>query len=151
MVDFGEKLLKRFASQGDERAFRAFVERYVGMVQQVALRQTGSRQLAEEVSQNVFCAVIKKKKQLLKHPERIPGWLHRAALFESKMAMRKELSHQKRKQLQHPDEVPETGEETDAAWLMALPHLDAALNRLPDSDRRVVLQHYFQGLSLIHI
>jgi len=42
MADFGEKLLKRFATQGDERAFRDFVKLYVGMVQQVALRQTGS-------------------------------------------------------------------------------------------------------------
>ena len=49
MADFGEKLLKRFATQGDERAFRDFVKLYVGMVQQVALRQTGNRQFAEEI------------------------------------------------------------------------------------------------------
>ena len=97
MAGFGEELLRRFLSQGDEVAFSEFVDRYAGLVFQVALRQTGDRHMAEEVSQNVFCAVTKKGGKMLKHPERIPGWFHRAALFESKMAMRKERSFQKRK------------------------------------------------------
>ena len=151
MADFGEKLLKQFVMQGDERAFREFVERYATMVFQVASRQTGSRQLAEEVSQNVFCAVLKKSSRLLKHPERIPGWLHRAALFESKMTMRKERSFQRRKQLQHPDEIEATAESSEQAWMTAVPHLDPALNSLSESDRMVVLQHYFEGKSFPQI
>ena len=136
MGESDRKLLEQFVRHGDEQAFREFVARYAGLVHQVALRKTGRHQLAEEASQNVFCAVVKKASSLLKHPERIPGWLHRAAVFESSKVMRKERSFQKRKQMQHPDDIPETVEPGQNAWMLALPQLDSALNRLSDSERR---------------
>ena len=151
MGEGDQKLLEQFVRHGDEQAFREFVACYAGLVHQAALRRTGRHQLAEEVSQNVFCAVVKKASSLLKHPERIPGWLHRAAVFESSKVMRKERSFQKRKQMQHPDDIPETVEPGQNAWMLALPQLDSALNRLSDSERQVILQHYFEGKTFPQI
>lgn len=151
MGESDKKLLQQFLRRGDEGAFREFVGRYAGLVQQVALRRTGRHQLAEEVSQNVFCAVVRKAEGLCKHPERIPGWLHRAALFESSKVMRKESSFQKRKKMQHPDDIPETGEPGQTAWALALPQLDSALDRLSDSERQLILQHYFEGQTFPQI
>ena len=139
-------LLKRFV-KGDEKAFRIFVERHFGLVLHVALRRTGQRQLAEEAAQNVFCAVAKKASALSKKQDLLLPWLHRATLFESSKIMRSEQSSQRKKQLNHPDNIPSTSEQENTAWLLALPHLDEALDRLSSSDRKVVLQHYFEGQS----
>ncbi|MEP4077548.1 RNA polymerase sigma factor [Haloferula sp.] len=150
MQESDGKLLTRFAKDRDDAAFNAITARYLGLIYHTALRRTGNRPMAEEVSQNVLCAVAKKALKLANHPERLPAWLHRATLFESSKAMRSEVSQQRRKQLRHPDEIAATGDD-DAAWLAALPHLDPALDHLSDSDRRVVLQHYFEGLSFTKI
>jgi RNA polymerase sigma factor (sigma-70 family) len=144
-------LLKRFASHRDEAAFRELTARHLGLIYHVALRRTGDRQMAEEISQNVLCAVVRKAASLARHPDRFPAWLHRATLFESSKAMRSEASHQRRKQLVHPDEIASTADENPAAWTAAMPLLDLALDRLPDADRCVVLRHYFEGKSFNQI
>jgi RNA polymerase sigma factor (sigma-70 family) len=151
-TDDDAALLISFARHGDEAAFRTLAERHLGLVFHTALRRTGNRPMAEEVTQNVLCAVAGKAGSLARHPERFQPWLHRAALFESTKAMRKEASHQRRKQLLHPDEMPETTHaEKEVAWQAALPHLDVALDQLPEGDRRVVLLHFFERLTFPRI
>ncbi len=102
--------------------------------------------MAEEVSQNILCAMSKKSAALARQPERLPAWLHRATLFESNKAMRTESSYQRRKSLQHPDEISAT-DSNSSVWSDILPHLDLALDRLSDADRSVLLQHYYEGKS----
>jgi RNA polymerase sigma factor (sigma-70 family) len=147
MQETDSHLLARFTTHRDEAAFSELANRYLGLIYHVALRRTGDRQLAEEVSQNVLCAVVRKAAGLARHPDRLPAWLHRATLFESSKAMRSEASHQRRKQLVHPDGIATTGEADISAWNAALPVIDLALDRLPDADRDIVLRHYFEGKS----
>lgn len=151
MQETDSHLLTRFATHRDEAAFRALTERYLGLIYHVALRRTANRQIAEEVSQNVLCAVAHKAAKLARHPDRLPAWLHRATLFESSKAMRAETSQQRRKQLVHPDGIATTGDAGTAAWHAALPVLDLALDRLPDADRGIILRHYFEGKSFSQI
>ena len=151
MQETDSHLLTRFATHRDDAAFRALTERYLGLIYHVALRRTANRQIAEEVSQNVLCAVARKAAKLARHPDRLPAWLHRATLFESSKAMRAETSQQRRKQLVHPDGIATTGDADTAAWHAALPVLDVALDRLPDADRGIVLRHYFEGKSFSQI
>ncbi|MDP0490666.1 MAG: RNA polymerase sigma factor [Verrucomicrobiota bacterium JB023] len=140
----GAQLLVRYAKEGDEKAFREFAEKFLGLIYNVALRRTGSWALAEEVSQNVLCAVAKKAGSLARQPERIAPWLHRAATFEASKIMRAEKSQERRKQLRHPDEVLETGD-GEGGLGEALPILDEALDQLSAADRAVVMGHYFEG------
>jgi DNA-directed RNA polymerase specialized sigma24 family protein len=107
--------------------------------------------LAEEVSQNVLCAVARKAPALVKHPERLSAWLHRATLFETSKVMRSEQSRQRRQKLLHPDDAAATSNSDDDVWQLAKRHLDQALNQLGTSDRSVVLQHYFEGKTFVAI
>jgi RNA polymerase sigma factor (sigma-70 family) len=138
-----ESLLKSFAIHRDEKAFRTLAERYLGLIFHTALRRTGNRQLAEEISQNILCALAQKASSLAKNSDLLPAWLHRATLFESSKAMRSESSHQRRKQLLHCQESAEA----PSPWRDAIPHLDLALDQLPESDRRVLLLHFFENRS----
>ncbi len=139
--DSDESLLKSFAARRDGRAFRQLADRYLGLIFHTALRRTGDRQLAEEIAQNILCALAKKAAPLARKPELLPAWLHRATLFESSKAMRSESSQQRRKQLASPADSPEP----PSVWSETIPHLDAALDKLPDADRRVLLLHYFDN------
>lgn len=149
MQESDSHLLTRFATHRDGAAFSELASRHLGLIYHVALRRTGDRQLAEEVSQNVLCAVVRKAAGLAKHPDRLPAWLHRATLFESSKAMRSEASHQRRKLLVYPDGIATTGDAV--AWDAALSHLDLALDRLSDADRGIVLRHFFEGKSFSQI
>jgi RNA polymerase sigma factor (sigma-70 family) len=139
-------LLKAFARHRNEAAFQQLAKRYLGLIFHTALRRTGNRALSEEISQNVLCALAKKAGSLATHPDRLPGWLHRATLFESSKAMRSESSHQRRSQLQEVMVGP-SDPAGNEAWRQALPHLDKALDALSESDRRVLLLHFFDNLS----
>ena len=143
MTDTDESLLQAFASTRDEKAFRALADRYLGLVFHTAMSHTGHRQIAEEISQNILCALAKKASSLARNPERLPAWLHRATLYESSKAMRAETSQQRRQFLQ----IPPVSPPEDSAWSDAISHLDAALDQLPDADRRVVLLHFFHNRS----
>ncbi|MCX6878210.1 MAG: sigma-70 family RNA polymerase sigma factor [Verrucomicrobia bacterium] len=143
MTDTDESLLKAFAGNRDEMAFRALADRYLGLVFHAAMRRTQNRQMAEEISQNILCALAQKASALAKNPDRLPAWLHRATLYESSNAMSAETSHQRRKLLQ----LPAATQPDDSAWSDAIPHLDAALDKLPDADRQVLLLHFFENRS----
>ncbi len=141
MRDSDESLLKSYALNRDEVAFRLLAERYLGLIFHTALRRTNNRPLAEEVSQNILCALAKKAAALAENPDLLPAWLHRATLYESSKAMRSESSYQRRKQLQASGDSAGTC----SNWIEALPHLDQALDKLPEPDRHVLLQHFFES------
>lgn len=147
MQDSDESLLKFFAAHRDEETFRALADRYLGLIFHTSLRRTGNRQIAEEVGQNILCALANKAPSLSRHPERLAAWLHRATLFESSKAMRSESSYQRRKALRHPDETTTNRTPETERWADAVPHLDAALDQLSETDRQVLLLHYFEKLT----
>src|SRR5690606_33950284 len=150
MPESDRSLLQSFAATRDGAAFRLLAERYLGLIFHAALRRTGNHQLAQEVSQSVLCALARKATSLAGHPERLPAWLHRAAVFASTKTIPSGSAHQRRKGLLHPDQIDTTGEPA-APWSDAIPHLDAALDKLPEADRTVLLLHYFENRSFPHI
>ncbi len=147
MRESDESLLLSFATHRDEAAFRQLAERHMGLIYHTPLRRTAHRQLAEEVSQNILCALAKKAASLAKNPDLLPAWLHRATVFESSKAMRSEISRQRRALLQDPAELASTGtgDSQTSTWAEALPHLDLVLDKLSAAERTVILQHYFEN------
>ncbi len=138
-------LLAAYLDSGrEESAFVALVERLGGLVLASALRRTGNRLLAEEVAQNVFSILARKAGSLRSHPN-FSAWVFRTTQLESVKAMRSERRHQKKIAVfaAEPGSVREPAE-SDALWEEALPALDAALDDLPEKDRALLIQRYFE-------
>jgi RNA polymerase sigma-70 factor (ECF subfamily) len=136
-------LLRAWGRERDETAFTLFVQRHLGMVQGAALRKTARPELAEEVAQAVFALAARRAATLAEHPC-AGAWLHRTVVFESANAMRRERKHRKiaAAMLIHADTSPEPGLPDSV-----LPHLDGALNSLPEHDRRAVMLRFGEQLS----
>ena len=138
-------LLEAFKSTGDEDAFRDFARRYMGLIYRAALRRSGSPELAEEAAQNTLCLCVKKiATSGAKPPAHLAAWLHRTATYEAANLLKKELRHRKRIKRLMQDPSQQTSAEDPPTWEEALPHLDASLDRLSETDRELLILHYFQ-------
>lgn len=143
------ELLQRYATQGDESAFAAIVERYLGKLYGVAFRRTGDRLLAEEIVQDVFTALAKKASSMDTKTV-LACWLHRAATLRSLHVMRSE-SRRKRKMTTYSEDEPnaEAAEPVLDRDLIAI--LDQAIDELDAQDRKLVLLRFFDDLSIREI
>jgi RNA polymerase sigma factor (sigma-70 family) len=158
------ELLRRFADESSEEAFRQLVERHGGMVYGVALRQLHPHQ-AEEVTQAVFEALAKKAASLSASTI-LAGWLFRAARFAAVKFQRDEQRRQRREQkaalgkLQHDDERrqrrlqgaammihAQSEDEADGTWDQVVPLLDGEIETLSDKDRSAVLLRFYENCS----
>ncbi|RYD33344.1 MAG: sigma-70 family RNA polymerase sigma factor [Verrucomicrobiaceae bacterium] len=141
-----ERLLA-WSDGGCQASFRALVEKYLGMVQGVALRRTGDPVLAGEISQAVFGRLAAKASRVASQPS-AAGWLHHCAWCEATSALRRESSRH-RHMNSYADHLLTAGQSgPDAALHEALPHLDNAIESLPGDDQRIVLMRYFEGRGL---
>lgn len=138
-------LVGHYAREGSESAFHALVSRYIPLVFATALRQTGDRGLAEEITQNTFIQLARKAPALTGH-KTIAGWLHTTAILESKHRIRTELRRQRREltaaelsNLHHNGLSP-----TEAL----IPLLDEGLLGLRDSERLALILRFIEGHSL---
>lgn len=88
------KLLRNYAEQGDETAFRELVERYVEFIYSTAIRRVGGdANLAQDVTQRVF-ADLALKARTLRKLEHLGGWLHRHTGFIASNMVRSEQRRQ---------------------------------------------------------
>ncbi len=140
--------LAEFARSGDEAAFRRAVEEFAGLVLGGARRRVGDAGLAEEVAQNVFAILARKAKAVARHAS-ISAWLHTTTRLESAKALRGRQRHRRKLEAlaAHIETAAATMEDEHdtEAWRDALPHLEAALDRLPEADRKLLLARYFEG------
>jgi len=145
-----QDLLEAFVKSNDERAFRCVAERYSGLIYHTALRSLNDRTLAQDVAQRVLSVLAKKASQVARGGVPLPAWLHRTAVLEAKSVRRSEFRHQRKKEalMRAPSESPDSN---DPAWKEALPHLDAAIDSLPEADRRVILLHFVSEMTFPEI
>ena len=81
-----QELLRAFAVNGEEEAFRGMMARYTDLVFGTALRVVRERTVAEEVTQNVFVALARKA-AFLPVDTCLGAWLHKGAVLEAKNCM----------------------------------------------------------------
>jgi RNA polymerase sigma factor (sigma-70 family) len=145
-----EDLLIAFAKSNDEQAFRCIAERYSGLIFHTALRALNDRMLAEDVAQRVLGVLAKKANQVARGAAPLPSWLHRTTVLEAKTMRRSESRHERKKTavMHAPTESPDHREDD---WKDALPHLDAAIDSLPEGERHVILLHFVNGLTFPEI
>ncbi|MEM9479606.1 MAG: sigma-70 family RNA polymerase sigma factor [Verrucomicrobiota bacterium] len=139
-------LLEEFVSSGrSESAFTKLFHHFGGLVYSSALRRTDHRQLAEEVTQNVFTILARKAAAVRRHPNPT-AWIFQTTKLEAAKAMRSEnRKNRKHAALAKELNLPNSQESEDAeAWRDVLPHLDDSLDHLGEKDRQIILDRFFE-------
>lgn len=144
MPDDDPALLRAYQTTGSETAFRALVDRHLSMIYGLALRRTGNRETAEEVTQSVFTTLARKARSGFRARGSLSGWLYKTAFNHSSTALRAEHNRQRAMDRFRMTQTTHNPGETrlDPA-LRDL--LDAAVNHLPAADRSLVIQRYIEG------
>jgi RNA polymerase sigma factor (sigma-70 family) len=136
------QLLRKFAVDGDEQAFRDLVARNFDLVYSTALRQlNGDSHLAQDVAQTVFTDLARKARQLTKQVF-LSGWLYEAARFAAAKVVRGE--QRRRIHEQEALAMQELKPDSPLEWERLAPVLDGAMGALSSEDRNAVLLHYFE-------
>jgi RNA polymerase sigma factor (sigma-70 family) len=145
MIEDAE-LLRRYAAEGSEKAFAELVNRHLGLVYSVALRQVcGDAHLAEDVTQRVFGALARKAAALAAHPV-LTGWLYRTAHFTATDVLRSELRRRAREQeAQTMQDILTTNPEPAVDPERLRPVLDEVMGELGDCDRDALMLRFFEG------
>ena len=144
MSDF--ELLQQYAELGSGGAFATLVEKYTNLVYSAALRQTGNRQDAEDVSQVVFM-ILSRKAGAIRRNTILSGWLVRTTRFVALNARRKRVHR-----WQAETEVMSQHQtETEEAWAQIAPILDEALVSLSERDRAATMLRFFEQKSFKEI
>lgn len=139
-----QELLRQYAEQGSESAFRSLVARHVNLVFSTALRGLNDAEAAAEITQNVFITLARKSYWLCGETTVAP-WLHKATLLEVRQWWRGEFRRQRREQTAIELNTVMKG---DDSLLKALEsELDEGLLTLREAERTALILRYFGGLS----
>lgn len=138
-----EELLERVGRR-DRDAFEALYRRYARSVLGLALRRLGDRGRAEDALQETFTAIWRAAATYKRERGAAAPWLFAVA--------RNSISDRGRARREPPTEAPdepssEAGpdERAEQNWLSWRVH--AALETLPDHERRLIELAYWSGLS----
>lgn len=144
MSDVGQ-LLRAYAAEKSEDAFRELVERHIALVYSTALRIVrGETALAEDVAQTVFCDLARKAASLPANVV-LSGWLYRHTTFTASKALRSDARRRLRER--QATTMNRHGEDEDV-WQQLTPLLDEAISSLSAADRDAVVMRFFEKRDL---
>ena len=138
------QMLQRYASHGDAHAFRELVQAHGAMVHSTALRVTQNANVAEDVAQETLLELARKSGSI---KQSVGAWLHRVAWLQACQAVRRE--HTRRQAEEAMAETWHTDRE--ATWPEIEPHVDEALNELPQELREVLVLYFLEGRTQAEI
>jgi RNA polymerase sigma factor (sigma-70 family) len=139
------ELLRRYAEEKSEQSFAELVQRRIGLVYSVALRQTrGDAHRARDATQIVFADLARKAASLARRPV-LAGWLYRSAQFAATNLIRVEQRRTAREQELHAMEETLMPAHSAPEWEHLRPMLDQVLGELGECDRDAVLLRFFDG------
>lgn len=130
------------ACQGDGQAVRALYERYAPRVYAVVRRIAGDDDLAQDYAQEAWIRAIRAL-PTFRGDARFSTWLHRIAVNSALQAVRK-AETRTRREAPMPDAVPVVPRFGDA---LLEQRLEAAMDRLPDGMRQVLILHDVEGYT----
>ena len=132
------------AGAGDRAACERLVERHLGRVVGFAQRVLGNRSEAEDAAQDVFLRVWAAAPRWRHGTARFGTWLHRVAMNAclDRIAKKREVTGDDVPDVADPR--PEPSGAVQAAQLAR--HVNAALARLPETQRIAVTLCHYQGL-----
>lgn len=145
------ELLRRYAEEQSEAAFTELVERRLGLVYAVALRQTGGdAHRAQDIAQTVFTNLARKASSLARQPV-LAGWLYRSAQFAASDAMRTERRRHAREQEAHTMNEILCEDRSAGDWDKLRPDLDQVLSELDEPDRDALVLRFFDDRPLVEV
>ncbi|MGE9269140.1 MAG: RNA polymerase sigma factor [Verrucomicrobiales bacterium] len=131
--------------------YREILRRYEGLVYNTCHRMLGTREDAQEVSQDALIQVFHKIKQF-EGRSQFKTWLYKIVHNYcrnriSKLARRREgrAAYEEHSEVLIPDT------ENSAEKEQLSEHVNAALSKLKDSDREIVVLKFMSGLTLQEI
>jgi RNA polymerase sigma-70 factor (ECF subfamily) len=145
-VDWERALVER-ARAGDARAFERLYREHVGRVYGLCLRMTRDPSVAEDCTQETF---INAWKALPRFQTRslLATWLHRIAVNAALAKRRKATVI-----VNFPADDDDQDEMIESDWTLETPlevnEIEAAIERLPDGARDVLVLHAIYGYSHI--
>jgi RNA polymerase sigma factor (sigma-70 family) len=136
-----QQLLREFAENDSETAFRQIVDQYVDLVFSTALRRlAGDRHSAEDATQIVFTDLARKAKSL-PADVMLGGWLHRHCCFVVSNMRRADFRRATREK---ESVAMKNLRAEDANWSEVAPELDEAINTLQPEDRDALMLRFFE-------
>ena len=136
MNDTDRNLLQRFAQRRDADAFAGIVERYQDLVYCTCLRILGNAADAQDATQDCFLRLLRKAGTV---ESSLAGWLHRCATVVAIDELRSRAARRTREEVGCQMKA-----NIDPSWHDLAPHLDQALDQLPDDLRAIVVEHFLQ-------
>jgi RNA polymerase sigma factor (sigma-70 family) len=139
------ELLECFARDDSQAAFAELVTRHLDLVYTAARRQVGSPQLAEEVAQSVFLALVRQARRgSLDAP--LGPWLYVVTRRTAVDAIRRESRQRARERA--AAELSVMNAPDNSPWPRIEPILDEAMAALPAPDRSALVLRFFENKSL---
>ncbi len=138
---------------GDEAAFSALVQKYQKSVHALAWRKIGDFHIAEEITQDIFLQVYKKL-PTLKDANQFAGWLYVIAdrrciawLRKKKQAVQslEATSQETLEETAYTCYISEQREEAEVERRREV--VQKLLEKLPESERTVVILHYLGEMT----
>ncbi|MFT4637855.1 MAG: RNA polymerase sigma factor (sigma-70 family) [Verrucomicrobiales bacterium] len=140
-----QDLLDNFRARGEEASFRILTERYTALVFHMAHRQTVDREMAQEITQNVFTILARKARRGMTIRARLSSWLCRVTINQSRLAIRTESN--RRRKMEDFEKMQSIQSNNVPTSETLAPQLDEALNKLATIDRSILMMRYFEDLS----
>jgi RNA polymerase sigma-70 factor (ECF subfamily) len=131
---------------GDDVAVRALYSRFGRPVYSLGLRLLGTREAAEELTQDVFLTAWRKAARFDPARGRLSTWLMTIAHNLAVDRLRRETGVS-RPTLVLVDEVPDAAGVDEESVLMERDAALRALGSLSDAERRLLARAYFRGLT----
>ncbi len=132
-------LLKQYAAGDDALAFAQLATRHRDMVYRTCYRVLGNRADAEDAAQECFVTLARSASHV---SASVGGWLHRVAARSAKALKQREQVARER---EHAAAEIALASDEDATWEEIGPHVDQAIDRLPDRLRIPLVLYYLDG------
>jgi RNA polymerase sigma-70 factor (ECF subfamily) len=136
------------AAQADREAFDVLYRRYLDRVYAYAFYQLGDHHDAEDATERTFLAALRALPEFRDEGATFRAWLFRIAHNTLANALR---SRSRRRTEPLPDDLQRAAPDADPAQLVARAderrRILAAVRRLPDDRRQVILLRFVDGLS----
>ena len=140
------ELIRKVMHENDSRAFGELMQRYSSQVYGAALRLMKDEEEASEIVQMAFIQAYKHLDSW--RGENFGAWV---TIIANHMALR-QLERLQKRRTETIDENTDTADEGyDEEHEEKLQRLEEAVGQLPEQDRFIIEQHYYQNIPLAEL